>query len=194
MKIKLLLGVCCLFLFFCDCQKKKEIMNHDLLVESITDEDPQSIFSPYSGIILFCKTGDKEQIGYLTVSQMQSNFNNNNSFYIMGYRQFVKAVITQEITLGDGNIENQFILNGKIMSEYNKNSFSKFLSNYTRSINDNEYSVATGLSPDETMTIIYCLFQNNYYTSFDDYIGLYYSRKIDFFIKKKAINDSIQIL
>jgi hypothetical protein len=102
----------------------------------------------------------------------------------MDYSKFIKGVILRDIILDKNEVEGRFRLNNRIISEFNKIPFGDFLVKYTKYERENECSLGNDLSHDEKMTVIYCLYQNNYYTGFDDVIGLYLSEKIDLILQR----------
>lgn len=194
-KIKyLLLTLYCIFFLF-NCQQENERKtNHDLLIEIISREDPQYSSPRFSGLMVFCNIKDEENLGFINVHRLQILFNHDSLFQKIGYHKYVKDLIYRKISLDKDEIIGSFILNETTMSNYEKYSFTKFLSTYCDYIRKNEYSIKPGLSYEETMTIIYCLYEKNYYTFFDDYIGRYYSTKIDSILDRTVEEIEIELI
>ena len=186
----LLLVVYCLFI---GCQQKGEKERHDLFINCLINKDKEDIDTLYGGLFVFCKISNKEKIGYIRIVRLYPLFTHNNLYLKMGYPKFIKGVIQQEIVLDEKEVEGSFILDDQIISECNKMSFSDFLDRYTKCMRKNEYRVENGLSFSDGMTVLFCLYQHNYYTAFDDYIGGYYSEKIDLILKRSIEHIEIEL-
>ena len=191
-KVKVILLAYCFCLLFC-CQRNSEEIKHKAIIDGISSENPEDYFSLYSNIMIFCKTQDINKLGYITVDGMVSIFNHDSLFQKMDYHKFIEGVINQKITLEDKYIEYSFVPDSAIVSEYKNYSFSEFFEANTDSLDVNRFLVESGQSIEKTMTVIYCLYQQKYYTGFDDYYGLYFSRKIDQPLKKTAEKVEIEI-
>ena len=189
-----LLLVLCGYLVFFSCLQKQENIKHKLLIDSISKEDPEVFSSLFSGVIIFCKINNEGKLGFLTVDRIQDIFNHDNLYKNMGFHKFVEGVINQEIILDDKYVgEYYFIPDSIILSEYYKNSFSNFLATYAHYIDKDEYKVSVRSSMEETMTVIYCLYQHNYYSGFDDYVGVFFSTNIDSILKRTVEKIEIEI-
>jgi hypothetical protein len=171
-KIKLLFTICCLFLLFGCSQQDSRDETHHLLIDCLFNAEPQDYPSAYGSAIIFCKINGKDELGYISIDRLHPLFNHNGLYREMGYENFIKNILFRKITLGRGEVEGSFIPDEKIMLKYDNCSFQEFLDTYTRYVEKDRYAINNKLSPEEEMTMIYCLYQHNYYTGFD-YIGLY---------------------
>jgi len=170
-----------LFLFsilLLSCQQKKETQN--LLIESIANENSNEIFTPHSGTFIFGKSNEEGKLVYMDVSTLQKIYLWDSLYHKMNYREFVLGAINQEIIFDCNYINWCFNINNEIISFCKTNSFSEFLKTYTGEFaNTGGLYVNNRFSFDEKMTIIYCLFQHNYYTGYDDYLGFYLIEKME---------------
>jgi hypothetical protein len=187
---KLLLTVYCFSLFVC-CQQKNG-KQHDLFIECLIKEEFQNN-SLYQDIIVFCKINDNDKLGYLNTGRLRILFNHDSLYLKMGYHKFIEGVVRQKIVLDKKEVEGNFVPNDRIISKCNKEPFSDFLTTYTECMNENEYSVKNYLSFNEKMTVLYCLYQYDYYSGFDDVIGLYFSEKIDLILQRAVERIEIEL-
>lgn len=159
--------------YSCENVKKRDI--HSALITALSAEDPNE-FSYYPHIIIFCKC-DNSKIGYLDVYGLNKNFN-IPKYNKLGYSRFISEVINLNLAIDSLATYLSFSLNDTIAAEYNETQFNKFLAKYTDASSvENEYRLTNDLSYNSTLTVLYYLYQNNYYSSFDDYLGFFYSHK-----------------
>jgi len=194
MKTKLLIIVSFFIIFLC-CQQEIERGDHSLFINCLIGEYLQNNnTSLYNDIIIFCKVNRKDKLGYIGIDRLQILFNRDSSYIKMRYPTFIKNVICQSITLDEKEVEGIFIPSDRIISECGKKSFSEFLAIYADCTYNNRCAVIRkNLSLNEEMTVLYCLYQHNYYSGFDDVTGLYFSEKIDFILKRKTEKIDIKL-
>jgi len=185
-----------LFLFpilLLSCQQKKETQY--LLIESIVNEDLCDIFTPHSGIFIFCKSNEEGKMVYMDVYTLQKIYLGDSLFYKKDYYEFVSEAINQEIVF-DCNYTNWcFNISNEVISFFKTNSFSEFLKTYTDIFTyTDDLCIKERFSFDEKMTIIYCLFQHNYYAIFDDVIGSYIISKMKLPLIKQEGDQGIILL
>ena len=152
--------------------------NHSLLINNVVKDNEDS-FSSLSNIILFCKVQDESHIGVTDVSGIQKNYKNTHLTNQSSYQEYVNDILNWNIILETIDINEVFIPNDTITLYYNNHSFSDFLSKYCDKTKDGRYSVIANISHNSQLTIIFYLYRNNYYTIYDDYIGLYYSEEVN---------------
>ena len=170
-----------LFLFsilFLSCQQKKG--TQDLLIESIVNDDPNAIFTPHQGIFIFGKSNEEGKLVYMNVYTLQSVYLQDSLFHKMNYREFISGAINQKIIFDCNYTDWCFNISDEVVSFFKTNSFSEFLKIYTSEFaSTGGLYLKNGLSFDETKTVIYCLFQHNYYTVYNDYLGFYIIEKME---------------
>lgn len=176
MKIKLLLILISILNISC-LNKKQEIKDnkHDELINNLVLDGHENLFSNLGNPILFCKLPNENEYGYVDLWGLKKIY--QEKYINIDYQYFLTDVLNQKRILDSSQLDGYFKLNDTIMQSYRKESFSKFLAMYNEKVSNNEYSVNRSLSLNAKYTIFYCLFLNEYYTTFDDYIGIYYSSK-----------------
>lgn len=175
MKI-LLIMIFCFLSSSCSSQQNNGSDRHIQLINNLLTEGSDSPSSYYASVLLFSKSSDTPKIGYISVNGLRKIY--NSQYSDIDYKEFLIKVLDQDIVLDSHTLDGCFSLNDTIMSSYKKESFSSFLENYNKKVRDGEYTIKAELSEDAKLTVFYYLFLNDYYTSFDDYIGLFYSRKM----------------
>ncbi|MFT3994419.1 MAG: hypothetical protein QM660_08935 [Dysgonomonas sp.] len=173
--MRILVSILFMCILFGSCKKDKELASHDQLIEYLSKEG-SDVWPSYSHIIIFCKC-DNQKVGYLDVISLRKGFN-IPKYNELGYSKYISEAINLDLEIDSLETDTSFTLNDTITSEYNNISFDEFLKKYTtRSSVNSEYQLLNGLSYNSTLTILYYLYQNNYYSYFDDIAGLFYSRK-----------------
>lgn len=173
MRFILLMALFVIISYSCGNDKKRHI--HDDLITALSAED-LNFFSDYSHIIIFCRC-DNRKIGYLDVSGLNKGFN-IPKYNKLGYSKFISDVINLDLEFDSLETYTTFTLNDTITAEYTKMSFDKFLEKYTKEkTSQNEYSLVNSLSYNSTLTVLYYFYQNNYYSSFDDIAGFFFTHK-----------------
>lgn len=190
MRIALFL-ISSLLFYSCSVQgQKKCIDTHSKLINTLAEDAFESPFSNYSGILIFYKGVEDSKFGYMTIDELKKTY--KSKYKDIAFKEFLINVLYQNITVNCSEYNECFKLNDTIKLFYEKLPFESFFTKYNQNVNGGTYTVDTTLSEEEQMTVFYYLFQNGYYTTFDDYIGRYYSRKIaDFNIAEEIDPDSL---
>ncbi|MDU1905991.1 MAG: hypothetical protein E6772_14545 [Dysgonomonas sp.] len=163
---------------FC-CSHNTESINHDKLINGILREDSDSLILD-NGIILFCKSNIKEQMGYMTIYALQKTYNNDSRYQSNNNKKFISDVINWKIALDCDDIIRCFTISNVVKTYYENNDFQKFLMNYCTTNDSIEYTIKSSLPFEIEMSVIFYLYQNGYYTSHNDIAGAYYSSEIDY--------------
>ena len=169
--MRITISILFLCILFYSCTKANKPGSHDSLIDYISNEGPEA-WPAYSHIIIFCKC-DNGEIGYLDVFGLRKGFN-VPEYNKLGYSKYVSDVINWKQTIDPKETYISFTLNDTISESYHDNTVENFLKIYTeREYADGEYLLKRDLSYNSTLTFIFYLYQNNYYTSYDDYSGFY---------------------
>ena len=170
-----------LLCFFTNCMTvKKESIHHRELTEKILAINPQDyLFSNYLGIFIFTKTCDDNKIGYIDIYGLIKNYVAENSLYKnIDYQTYINNTISNELHFKCEDVYRCFTPNDTILSAYKNNTFSEFVQIYPTESLTNEYRIKNSLTFNSILTVIYCLYQSEYYTHSNDYIGGYFSMKL----------------
>ena len=153
------------------CKDQRQDINQQFVVSIVKEEID-------SQIILFLKSNDKDQIGYTTISILQKTYGADSRFKTKDKHNFISKTLSQEIAFNCGDIVQCFILNDTIKDFYANNSFSAFLKNYCVLNISQEYIIRENLSFNAELSVIYFLYQNEFYTTQDDVSGYYSTRSL----------------
>ncbi len=126
-------------------------------------------------IFMFCKVADKD-IGLIDTWGLIKNFNTKKD---LTFQDYVYSIFydNQNINKSD-DMYYCFQLDDEITLDYQNNVLDNFLNKYTIKDNVYRYYIYKNLSYNEKMTILYHLFQNGYFSYFDDISGYYFIQKI----------------
>lgn len=162
-------------LFSC-FSKGDNYINNKELIEYISDEktDFPSLFS---GIYLFCEIDKKEKKFQLLDSSMLFKAH-DESYPNIDYKDFILKIFSNQLTIECMEAYECFILNDTITTEYSNTSFSVFVKKYTKIYENNVYILNRDLSPNIRLSVMYYMFLNGYYTSYDDVAGYYFSERM----------------
>lgn len=173
--MRILFSILFLCILFYSCKKDKDLASHNYLIEYLSKEGPE-VWPSYSHIIIFCKC-DNGKIGYLDVSGLRKGFN-VPKYNELGYSKYITDAINLELVMDSIETYTSFTINDTISKVYNDISFDRFLKKYTdQELSNGEYKLKNDLSYNSTLTLMYYLYQNNYYCYFDDLVGSYFTRK-----------------
>lgn len=142
----------------------------------------------YSGVgyILFFETKIKNQITYTTAFDLQRDLYYSPKYKNIDKEAFFKKIMFGEVILSCKDFSQCFTIVPKITENYQKNNFNDFLKTNTKYIEEgNGYIINHTYNYDEKISVAYYLYQNNYYTVFDDYSG-------DFFSQKEPIYEEVE--
>ncbi|MDH6311471.1 hypothetical protein M2137_000221 [Parabacteroides sp. PFB2-10] len=151
-----------------DCKHKK-------IIESLSNE-PLNLEHPsrYEGLHLFvgCEDKNEKKITFPRVLKIEYLKNK----YSMNYKTYLRKILNEDIHIDLP--ESCFRLNAVISDNYAKMNFNAFFSLYCYE-NGSVFRIAQSLSENESLTVLYYLFLNEYYSFWDDYIGIYSIRKLE---------------
>lgn len=162
-------------LFSC-VSKEESYINNKELIQHISNEDAD-LPSLYSGIYLFCEINKKEKKFQLLDSSalLKAHY----GFYQnMTYKDFVLNVFTNQLIIDCEEVYECFTINDTIATEYNNSPFPEFANKYAKSFANNIYTLKRDLSLNVRLSVMYYLFINDYYTSYDDVAGYYSSERM----------------
>lgn len=180
MKIILFLFIILLFAYCCKTQLSEDD-SHKLLVEEILNETIDD------GVIIFAKSDVEDEIVYMTIYTLQKIYKNDTTYIIKDNKNVIADILDFKVPFGCNGIIKCFSINDVIKKDYEDKGISYLLSTYCTAKDNNIYAIRSVLSYDEQLSIIYYLYENNYFSSFDDLLGVYYCGKMNEFIKAKGI-------
>ena len=129
-------------------------------------------------VILFFQTETKGQVGYASAYELRRHI-----LYYKGYEHLNLDSLLSKALRGKYffdclSLTGCFELSNPIMDSYKKQSFKSFLKEFTQ-YDDvrNTYTIQYDLSDEERLTVAYYLYQNGYYTIFDDPGNSFFARK-----------------
>jgi len=156
------------------CTNQNHI-THQELIEFISNEDPDG-YSLVSEIYLFSIFKNENKIKLLDSSILLKG--HYHFFNDVSYKDFVLGVFSNKCNLECTEVYECFALDEVISADYNQLSFSSFVEKYIIHRSKNNHTIKKDLSHNATLTVMYYLFLNDYFTVYDDISGLYYSERM----------------
>ena len=137
--------------------------------------------------ILFFQTDTKGKFGYVSAYVLRRNLLYSKRYNHLDSDSLLSEALRGKYFFNCLSLTGCFELSNPIMDSYKRQSFKSFLKGFTRYDNvRNAYTIQYDLSEEEQLTVAYCLYQNGYYTKFDDPGNSYFARKG---IRKPIIED-----
>ncbi|MDH6342444.1 hypothetical protein M2480_001066 [Parabacteroides sp. PFB2-12] len=147
---------------------------HEKIIESLSNE-PLDLEYPsrYEGLHLFicCEDENEKKITFPRIIKKEYLENKYN----MNYKTYLRKVLKESMCIHIP--DSCFRLDAVISDNYDRMNFDTFFSLYCYE-NGNVFRISQGLNENEIFTILYYLFINEYYSFWDDYIGVYSIRKL----------------
>lgn len=149
----------------------KSLKNDKELKNAILDSDLthfQMLFFPT----------DENQVGYITIFDLRKIFLYSKKYDNCNIDSLLSEALKGRHSFSCKELEACFDLSNVIVDNYRELPFSSFLEKFTRYCSTDDYFIINNeLAENEKETVAYFLYLNGYYTSYDDYDGLYISTK-----------------
>ena len=154
------------------CKSSNNLKEIDRLKNEILNDD---IF--YTDMLFF-PTEEKGQIGYITIFGLRRNLLNDKKYTNCNLDSLVSEALKGNHPFNCYELEGCFEPSNHIENSYKKLSFKSFLEKFTQYLDTRNYfMIRNELTENEKETVVYFLYLNGYYTSYDDYENRYFSTK-----------------
>lgn len=154
--------ICCLIC----CKQHVKQKFDEKLIEEISNENTR-FPSKYTDTPFFIRCNES-QFSIIKIKDLRYIYNLN--YKNISYSEFLRQILNQELISVNINNSECFILDENISEQYkNANNFESFLNLYTVKTNSGQLILKNTIN--QTKTILYYFFINNYLSSYDDYGG-----------------------
>lgn len=173
MLIKKILEYFSITCFLMSCSSQNEIKFNVDIIDCIINES-SSLPSKFLNYTFFCKSSDNKilRLGVYDLQRIHEV-----SYNQMSYKFFLTKALSQNILISKSSFE-AFDLDQEVQYDYVHNKFDDFINKYCEKYNDSSYTLKTK-NYEYINSILYYCFINNYFSTFDDYSGVYRITKID---------------
>ena len=175
-----------LLLVFVSCNVDRKPPFDEVLIQIISENpiysgNPEIIPIEYA-VTTFFVQGDSGKILLLAPREFEEIYREDYSSW--KYEKFVRKALNQELIIKNRKGET-FELDKEVTDNYSNNNFIYFMELYCEHSSKDQYKLKNNVPVDQEYSVFYYAFINNYLTSFDDHIGIYYLSKTSKFTGEK---------
>lgn len=167
-------------------------------LEIILEASNKDGYSSYMDIYLFTKKIESDSLVSFNVDALRRLYFGGHTSDVsneISFKEYIVEIINNGVNLDCSYYGECFLLDEKIKKKYEKFGFEWFKKRYDYvGIYEDRIVINTdNLSKQEILTVVYFYYCNAYFTSWDDYEGIYIVKN-DIFIKDSLIDPEVIIV
>ena len=177
MIMKILFIFICFVTVFCHIKAEDNYVTKKQAIKWLREEQSTDTTQAILGYDIIQKIG-KNKIGYISIFKLAIYFPKEKQYKSMSYYLHVADIMEEKKTLPKYDYEQVVKMDKSVTKAYKKHPLGKFIAIYCEKSSSGGYLMKPGLSYKTTWTVLYYLYQNDYFFCFNEYGGYYSFERI----------------